>query len=34
MALEEQTEGLRSETEMIEELAADIIREGRRDFWQ
>lgn len=34
MALEEQTEGLRSETEMLEELAADIIREGRRDFWQ
>lgn len=34
MALEEQTEGLRSESEMIEELAADIIREGRRDFWQ
>jgi predicted DNA-binding mobile mystery protein A len=34
MALEEQTEGLRSEAEMIEELAADIIREGRRDFWQ
>ena len=33
MALEEQTEGLRSETEMIEDLAADIIREGRRDFW-
>ena len=34
MALEEQTEGLRSEAEMIEDLAADIIREGRRDFWQ
>ena len=34
MALEEQTEGLRSEAEMIEELAADIIREARRDFWQ
>ena len=34
MALEEQTEGLRSEAEMIEELASDIIREGRRDFWQ
>jgi len=34
MALEEQSEGLRSETEMIEDLAADIIREGRRDFWQ
>ena len=34
MALEEQSEGLRSEEEMVEELAADIIREGRRDFWQ
>lgn len=34
MALEEQTEGLRSEAEMIDELAGDIIREGRRDFWQ
>ena len=34
MALEEQSEGLRSEAEMIEELASDIIREGRRDFWQ
>ena len=34
MALEEQTEGLRTEAEMMEELAADIIREGRRDFWQ
>lgn len=34
MALEEQSEGLRSKDEMIEELAADIIREGRRDFWQ
>ncbi len=34
MALEEQTEGLRSEAEMVEELAGDIIREGRRDFWQ
>jgi hypothetical protein len=30
MALEEQSEGLRSEAEMVEELAADIIREGRR----
>jgi predicted DNA-binding mobile mystery protein A len=29
-----QSEGLRSEEEMVEELAADIIREGRRDFWQ
>lgn len=34
MALEEQSEGLRSEAEMVDELAADIIREGRRDFWQ
>lgn len=34
MALEEQSEGLRSEAEMVEELAADIVREGRRDFWQ
>ena len=34
MALEEQSEGLRSETDMIEELAANIIREGRRDFWR
>ena len=34
MALEEQSEGLRSETDMIEELAADIIRGGRRDFWR
>ena len=34
MALEEQSEGLRSESEMVEDLAADIIREGRRDFWQ
>ena len=34
MALEEQSEGLRSDAAMIEELAADIIWEGRRDFWQ
>jgi predicted DNA-binding mobile mystery protein A len=34
MALEEQTEGLRSEADMIEELAAEITREGRRDFWK
>ena len=34
MALEEQSEGLRSGAEMVEDLAADIIREGRRDFWQ
>lgn len=33
MALDEQSEGLRSEAEMVEELATDIIREGRRDFW-
>jgi len=32
MALEEQTDGLRSEAEMIEELATDVIRESRRDF--
>lgn len=34
MALEEQTEGLRSEEMMVNELAAEIIREGRRDFWK
>lgn len=34
MAIEEQSEGLRSEADMVEELAADIIREGRRDFWR
>ena len=34
MALEEQSEGLRTETAMIDDLAAEIIREGRRDFWQ
>ena len=34
MALEKQSEGLRSEAEIVEKLAADIIREGRRDFWQ
>lgn len=34
MALEDQSEGLRSEAEMVDELAADIISEGRRDFWQ
>ena len=34
MALEEPSEGLRGEADMIEELAADIIHEGRRDFWQ
>ena len=34
MALEEQLEGLRSEDEMIEELADDIIREMPRDIWK
>jgi predicted DNA-binding mobile mystery protein A len=34
MALEDQTEGLRSEKTMIDELATDIIREKRRDFWK
>ncbi len=34
MALEEQTEGLRSQEEMIEELASDIAREMPRDFWK
>lgn len=34
MALEEQTEGLRSEEEMIEELAGEIAREMPRDFWK
>ena len=33
MALEEQTDGLRSEDEMIEELATDMVREMPRDFW-
>lgn len=33
MALEEQTDGLRTEEEMIEELAADMMREMPRNFW-
>ena len=33
MTLEEQTDGLRSEDEMIEELATDMVREMPRDFW-
>ena len=34
MALEEQTEGLRSLEELIEELAEEIVREMPRDFWK
>ncbi|MDA3857557.1 MAG: hypothetical protein PF480_04835 [Roseovarius sp.] len=34
MVLEEQTEGLRSQEEMIEELASDLVREMPRDFWK
>ena len=34
MALEEQTEGLRSQEEMIEELAGEIAREMPRGFWK
>ncbi len=34
MALEEQTEGLRSQEDMIEELASEIVREMSRDFWK
>ena len=34
MALEEQTEGLRSQEEMIEDLASEIAREMPRDFWR
>ncbi len=34
MALEEQTEGLRSQEEMTEELAEEIAREMPRDFWK
>jgi predicted DNA-binding mobile mystery protein A len=34
MALEEQTEGLRSEEDMIGELASDMVREMPRDFWK
>jgi predicted DNA-binding mobile mystery protein A len=33
MALEEQSEGLRTQDEMIEELATQMVRELRRDFW-
>ena len=34
MALEEQTEGLRSQEEMIEELARENARDMPRDFWK
>ena len=34
MALEEQTEGLRSQEEMIEELAGELARQMPRDFWK
>lgn len=34
MALEEQTEGLRSQDEMIEELASEMAREMPRGFWK
>ena len=34
MALEEQTEGLRSLEEMIEELASEMVRETSKDFWK
>lgn len=34
MALEEQTEGLRSQEEMIEELASEMEREMPRNFWK
>lgn len=34
MALEEQTDGLRSQDEMIEELASEMVREMPRDFWK
>ena len=34
MALEGQTEGLRNQEEMIEELASEIAREMPRDFWK
>lgn len=34
MALEEQTEGLRSEEEMIEELAKEMVHEMPKDFWK
>jgi predicted DNA-binding mobile mystery protein A len=34
MELEEQTVGLRSQEEMIEELASEMVREMPRDFWK
>ncbi|MCY4006295.1 MAG: mobile mystery protein A [Rhodobacteraceae bacterium] len=34
MALEEQTEGLRSQEEMIEELASELVRKRPKDFWK
>jgi predicted DNA-binding mobile mystery protein A len=34
MALEDQTEGLRSEEEMIEELAMEMQHEMPKDFWK
>jgi len=34
MALEEQTDGLRSQEEMIEELAVEMVRGMPRDFWK
>lgn len=34
MALEEQIEGLRSQEEMIEELASEIAREMPKNFWK
>ena len=34
MALEEQTEGLRSQEEVIEELANEFAREMPRDLWK
>ena len=34
IALEEQTEGLSSQEEMIEEFASEIAREMPRNFWK
>ena len=34
MALEAQTEGLRGEEEMIEELAVEMVHEMPKDFWK
>ena len=34
MALEEQTESLRSQEEMIDELASDLVWKMPRDFWK